>query len=101
MRRASNIYVIGITAIAFLASSCGVETNATQTTLSQDVAALQQHPENKSSSSPPAPSSSAPKVESIPVGKMANVRSDRAVKVEAVKLLDRVVVDNQFYGDLS
>jgi hypothetical protein len=32
---------------------------------------------------------------------MANVRSDRAVKVEAMKLLDRVVVDNQFFKPIE
>jgi hypothetical protein len=94
MHQSSRNYLIGISAIALLIGSCDSNETTTQKTASQDVAAMQQHPENK-------PSSPPPKVEPIAIGMMANVRADRAVKVESVKILDRIVVANQFFKPIE
>ncbi len=98
MRRASNIYyLVGLTSISLLASSCSVDSNATKTTADQNVAAMQQHSDKSTASpAPKVAKSQPPKDNLISVGVMANVRTDRAVKVNKVKTFDRIVTNNQF-----
>jgi ARC6-like, IMS domain/Domain of unknown function (DUF4352) len=98
MLQASNIhYFVGLTAISLLASSCSVDRNTTKIATAQDVVAIQKHSDKNSvSSAPEVAKSQPPKADLISVGVMANVRSDRAVKVDGIKTFDRIVASNPF-----
>ncbi len=98
MRQASNIhYFVGLTAISLLVSSCSVDRDTTQKTAPQKVAAMQQPSDNKTvSPAPEIAKPQPPKADLISVGVMANVRSDRAVKVDRIQTFDRIVADNTF-----
>ncbi len=98
MRQASNIhYFVGLTAISLLVGSCSVDRNTTKITAPQKVAAMQQYSDkNTSSPAPEIAKPQPPKADLIAVGVMANVRSDRAVKVDGMKTLDRIIANNSF-----
>jgi ARC6-like, IMS domain/Domain of unknown function (DUF4352) len=103
MRQASNIhYFVGLTAISLLASSCSVDRNTTKIATAQDVVAIQK-PSDKNSalSAPKVAKSQPPKADLISVGIMANVRSDRAVKVDRIQTFDRIVADNTFASPIE
>ena len=103
MRQASNIhYFVGLTAISLLASSCSVDRNTTKIATAQDVVAIQKPSDkNSASSAPKVAKSQPPKADLISVGIMANVRSDRAVKVDRIQTFDRIVADNTFASPIE
>ena len=95
MRQASNHYFIGLTAIAFLTGSCNAENSSTQKSVSQSVAGVHQQSQDNSPKTQPS-EVKPPKIDLVSVGVMANVKEDRAVKIDRIESFDRIVANNQF-----
>ncbi len=80
-----------------MVSSCSLERDTTQKVAPQKVAAMQQPSDKKTvSPAPEIAKPQPPKADLISVGVMANVKSDRAVKIDRIQTFDRIVADNPF-----